>query len=180
MKKVEQPNKPLIFYYIVALIVLVLLNTFLFPRMLQQEIVSVDYGTFLTMLEDQEVAVAQVEEDVIYFTDKADQPTLYSTNTFNDPYLVDRLYDSGCEFGEVKAQEMNPILSFLLTFVLPIVIFIVIGQLMSRYLMNKMGAGPMGNAMQFGKSSAKVYIASETGIKFSDVAGEEGAKENLV
>ena len=180
MKKVEQPKKPLIFYYIVALIVLVLLNTFLFPRMLQQEIVSVDYGTFLTMLEDQEVAVAQVEEDVIYFTDKADQPTLYSTNTFNDPYLVDRLYDSGCEFGEVKAQEMNPILSFLLTFVLPIVIFIVIGQLMSRYLMNKMGAGPMGNAMQFGKSSAKVYIASETGIKFSDVAGEEEAKENLM
>ena len=180
MKKVEQPQKPLIFYYLVALIVLVLLNTFLFPRMLQQEIVSVDYGTFLTMLEDQEVAVAQVEEDVIYFTDKADQPTLYSTNTFNDPYLVDRLYDSGCEFGEVKAQEMNPILSFLLTFVLPIVIFIVIGQLMSRYLMNKMGAGPMGNAMQFGKSSAKVYIASETGIKFSDVAGEEEAKENLM
>ena len=180
MKKVEQPKKTLIFYYIVALIVLVLLNTFLFPRMLQQEIVSVDYGTFLTMLEDQEVAVAQVEEDVIYFTDKADQPTLYSTNTFNDPYLVDRLYDSGCEFGEVKAQEMNPILSFLLTFVLPIVIFIVIGQLMSRYLMNKMGAGPMGNAMQFGKSSAKVYIASETGIKFSDVAGEEEAKENLM
>ena len=180
MKKVEQPKKPLIFYYIVALIVLVLLNTFLFPRMLQQEIVSVDYGTFLTMLEDREVAVAQVEEDVIYFTDKADQPTLYSTNTFNDPYLVDRLYDSGCEFGEVKAQEMNPILSFLLTFVLPIVIFIVIGQLMSRYLMNKMGAGPMGNAMQFGKSSAKVYIASETGIKFSDVAGEEEAKENLM
>ena len=180
MKKVEQPKKPLIFYYIVALIVLVLLNTFLFPRMLQQEIVSVDYGTFLTMLEDQEVAVAQVEEDVIYFTDKADQPTLYSTNTFNDPYLVDRLYDSGCEFGEVKAQEMNPILSFLLTFVLPIVIFIVIGQLMSRYLMNKMGAGPMGNTMQFGKSSAKVYIASETGIKFSDVAGEEEAKENLM
>ena len=180
MKKVEQPKKPLIFYYIVALIVLVLLNTFLFPRMLQQEIVSVDYGTFLTMLEDQEVAVAQVEEDVIYFTDKADQPMLYSTNTFNDPYLVDRLYDSGCEFGEVKAQEMNPILSFLLTFVLPIVIFIVIGQLMSRYLMNKMGAGPMGNAMQFGKSSAKVYIASETGIKFSDVAGEEEAKENLM
>ena len=180
MKKVEQPKKPLIFYYIVALIVLVLLNTFLFPRMLQQEIVSVDYGTFLTMLEDQELAVAQVEEDVIYFTDKADQPTLYSTNTFNDPYLVDRLYDSGCEFGEVKAQEMNPILSFLLTFVLPIVIFIVIGQLMSRYLMNKMGAGPMGNAMQFGKSSAKVYIASETGIKFSDVAGEEEAKENLM
>ena len=180
MKKVERPKKPLIFYYAIMLIVLLLLNTFLFPRMLQQEVVSVDYGTFLTMLDEQEVAMAQVEEDVIYFTDKSDTPTLYSTNTFNDPELVDRLWASGCQFGEVKAQEMDPILSFLLTFVLPIVIFVAIGQLMSRYLMNKMGGGPMGNAMQFGKSSAKIYIASETGIKFSDVAGEEEAKENLM
>ena len=178
MKKVEQPQKPLIFYYIVALIVLVLLNTFLFPRMLQQEIVSVDYGTFLTMLEDQEVAVAQVEEDVIYFTDKADQPTLYSTNTFNDPYLVDRLYDSGCEFGEVKAQEMNPILSFLLTFVLPLVIFIGLGQYMSKKMMEQLGGK---NSMSFGmgKSNAKIYVKSSEGIKFSDVAGEDEAKENL-
>ena len=180
MKKVEQPKKPLIFYYLIAMVVLILLNTLLFPRMLQPEITDVDYGTFLTMLENKEVGTAQVEEDTIYFTDKAERPTLYSTNTFNDPDLVDRLYDSGCQFGEVKAQEMNPILSFLLTFVLPIAVFIAIGQLMSRYMMNKMGGGPMGNAMQFGKSSAKVYIASETGIKFSDVAGEEEAKENLM
>ena len=180
MKKVEQPKKPLIFYYLIAMVVLILLNTLLFPRMLQPEITDVDYGTFLTMLENKEVGTAQVEEDTIYFTDKAERPALYSTNTFNDPDLVDRLYDSGCQFGEVKAQEMNPILSFLLTFVLPIAVFIAIGQLMSRYMMNKMGGGPMGNAMQFGKSSAKVYIASETGIKFSDVAGEEEAKENLM
>ena len=180
MKKVEQPKKPLIFYYLIAMVVLILLNTLLFPRMLQPEITDVDYGTFLTMLENREVGTAQVEEDTIYFTDKAERPALYSTNTFNDPDLVDRLYDSGCQFGEVKAKELNPILSFLLTFVLPIAVFIAIGQLMSRYMMNKMGGGPMGNAMQFGKSSAKVYIASETGIKFSDVAGEEEAKENLM
>ena len=180
MKKVQKPKKPLIFYYFAVMVVLILLNTLFFPRVLQQEITSVDYGTFLTMLEDREVAVAQVEEDMIYFTDKSDPPALYSTNTFNDPELVDRLYSSGCQFGEVKAQEMSPLLSFLLTFVLPIVIFIAIGELMSRYMMNKIGGGPMGNAMQFGKSSAKVYIASETGIKFSDVAGEDEAKENLM
>ena len=180
MKKVQKPRKPLIFYYFAVMVVLILLNTLFFPRVLQQEITSVDYGTFLTMLEDREVAVAQVEEDMIYFTDKSDPPALYSTNTFNDPELVDRLYSSGCQFGEVKAQEMSPLLSFLLTFVLPIVIFIAIGELMSRYMMNKIGGGPMGNAMQFGKSSAKVYIASETGIKFSDVAGEDEAKENLM
>ena len=180
MKKVQKPRKPLIFYYFAVMVVLILLNTLFFPQVLQQEITSVDYGTFLTMLEDREVAVAQVEEDMIYFTDKSDPPALYSTNTFNDPELVDRLYSSGCQFGEVKAQEMSPLLSFLLTFVLPIVIFIAIGELMSRYMMNKIGGGPMGNAMQFGKSSAKVYIASETGIKFSDVAGEDEAKENLM
>ena len=180
MKKVQKPKKPLIFYYFAVMVVLILLNTLFFPRVLQQEITSVDYGTFLTMLEDREVAVAQVEEDMIYFTDKSDPPALYSTNTFNDPELVDRLYSSGCQFGEVKAQEMSPLLSFLLTFVLPIVIFIAIGELMSRYMMNKIGGGPMGNAMQFGKSSAKVYIASETGIKFSDVAGEDETKENLM
>ena len=180
MDEIKKPKKPLIFYYFAVMVVLILLNTLFFPRVLQQEITSVDYGTFLTMLEDREVAVAQVEEDMIYFTDKSDPPALYSTNTFNDPELVDRLYSSGCQFGEVKAQEMSPLLSFLLTFVLPIVIFIAIGELMSRYMMNKIGGGPMGNAMQFGKSSAKVYIASETGIKFSDVAGEDEAKENLM
>ncbi len=180
MQKVQKPRKPLIFYYLIAMLVLILLNTFFFPRVMRQEITQVSYSTFLSMLDNQEVAVAQVEEDAIYFTTKDESAGLYSTATFNDPDLVNRLYDSGCQFDEVKAPEMNPILSFLLTFILPIVVFILIGQLMSRMLMNKMGGGPMGNAMQFGKSSAKVYIASETGIQFSDVAGEDEAKENLM
>ena len=138
-----------------------------------------DYGTFLTMLADREVAVAQVEQDMIYFTDTAETPGVYATTAFNDPDLVNRLWESGCRFAEVKPREMSPFLSFLLTFILPIAIFIGIGQLMSRALMKRMG-GSMGGPMQFGKSSAKVYIASETGIKFTDVAGEDEAKENLM
>ena len=178
MQKVEKPKKPLLFYYFIVLIVMILLNTMLFPRLMNQQVTQVDYGTFLTMLENREVAVAQVEQDVIYFTDTSEEPGIYSTIAFNDPDLVNRLWASGCKFDEVKAKEMNPILSFLLTFILPIVIFVALGQLMSRALMKKMG-GPMGSAMQFGKSSAKVYIASETGMKFTDVAGEDEAKENL-
>ena len=180
MQKVQKPKKPLIFYYLIVMTVLILLNTFLFPRIMQQEITQVSYSTFLSMLEEHQVAAVQVEEDAIYFTDNTENHALYSTSAFNDPDLVNRLLDSGCQFDEVKAPEMNPILSFILTFILPIAIFIIIGQLMSRMLMNKMGGGPMGNAMQFGKSNAKVYIASETGIKFSDVAGEDEAKENLM
>ena len=179
MQKMEKPRKSLFFYYAIVLIVMILLNMFLFPRLMQPEVTQVDYGTFLTMLEDKKVAVAQVEQDVIYFTDTSEEPGLYATVTFNDPDLVNRLWASGCQFAEVKPKEMNPILSFLLTFILPVVIFIGIGQLMSRALMNKMGGGSLGGAMQFGKSNAKVYIASETGMKFTDVAGEDEAKENL-
>ncbi len=180
MHEVKKPKKPMIFYYLIVIGVLLLLNTFLFPRLLQQEVTEVDYGTFLGMLDDKEIKVAQVEQDYIYFTsDKPEEGSLYRTATFNDPSLVDRLYDSGCEFGEVHEAEMNPILSMLITLIFPIVIFVVLGQLLSRYMMKKMGGG-LGNAMQFGKSNAKVYVASETGIKFSDVAGEDEAKEALV
>ena len=180
MQQVQKPKKPLIFYYFIVLVVLILLNAFFFPKVMRQEITQVSYSTFLSMLDNHEVAAAQVEEDTIYFTDNTENGTLYSTSTFNDPDLVNRLYDAGCQFDEVKAPEMDPLLSFLLTFILPIAVFILLGQLMSRTLMNKMGGGPMGNAMQFGKSNAKVYIASETGIKFSDVAGEDEAKDNLM
>ena len=179
MKKMEKPRKPLIFYYAIVLVGMILLNTLLFPRLMGQEVTQVDYGTFLTMLADREVAVAQVEQDMIYFTDTAETPGVYATTAFNDPDLVNRLWESGCRFAEVKPREMSPFLSFLLTFILPIAIFIGIGQLMSRALMKRMG-GSMGGPMQFGKSSAKVYIASETGIKFTDVAGEDEAKENLM
>ena len=180
MKEVKSPKKPLIFYYIIVLVIMVLLNGILFPSILRQQIEEVDYGTFLSMLDQKEVSVVEVEQDYIYFMDdNQEDPTYYRTATFDsDISLVDRLYASGCKFGEVKEKEMSPILSGLISFVIPLVFFIVVGQLLSRSLMKKMGGG-MGNAMSFGKSNAKVYVASETGIKFSDVAGEEEAKEQL-
>jgi cell division protease FtsH len=179
MKKVDKPRKPILFYYLIALTVLVLLNIFFFPHLLKQQVQEVDYGTFLTMLKEKEVSVAQVEQDYIYFTDNSEAANVYRTTTFSDDSLVDRLIESGCKFGEVKEEEMNPILSLIIAYVLPIVIFIVIGQVLSKSLMKRMG-GDMGNAMSFGKSNAKVYVASETGIKFSDVAGEDEAKEALM
>ena len=176
MKQVNK--KPLIFYYLVAMGVLLLLNWLLFPSLLTQQISEVDYGTFLTMLEEKKISQVEVESDVIYFLDNAEEPNIYQTATFNDPDLVNRLKDSGCKFGEVKAKEMSPIMSFLMTWVLPIAIFAVVGQLVSRALIKKMG-GVGANAMSFGKSNAKMYVASETGIKFKDVAGEDEAKEAL-
>ena len=177
MQKVDKPKKPLFVYYLIVLAVIVLLNLFLFPKLVEQRVTEVDYGTFLTMLSDKKVSKVELSGDEIYFEDKDNQ--LYSTNTFEDVNLVDRLQAAGCEFGQVKQQEMDPFLSMILSFVVPLVIFAVIGQLLSRSLMKKMGGAGMGNAMSFGKSNAKVYVASETGIKFSDVAGEDEAKEAL-
>ena len=177
MQKVDKPKKPLFVYYLIVLAVIVLLNLFLFPKLVEQHVTEVDYGTFLTMLSDKKVSKVELSGDEIYFEDKDNQ--LYSTNTFEDVNLVDRLQAAGCEFGQVKQQEMDPFLSMILSFVVPLVIFAVIGQLLSRSLMKKMGGAGMGNAMSFGKSNAKVYVASETGIKFSDVAGEDEAKEAL-
>lgn len=107
MKKMEKPRKPLIFYYAIVLVVMILLNTLLFPRLMGQEVTQVDYGTFLTMLADRKVAVAQVEQDMIYFTDTAETPGVYATSAFNDPELVNRLWESGCRFAEVKPREMR-------------------------------------------------------------------------
>ncbi|MCD8096589.1 MAG: ATP-dependent zinc metalloprotease FtsH [Lachnospiraceae bacterium] len=180
MKEVKKPSKkPLIFYYLIVLLVIIILNTFVLPSMLQTPITEVDYGTFLTMLDEKQIDTVQVEDDVIYFTDMEEEPNYYSTVVFNDPDLVDRLYESGCSFGKVQTEEAS-VFSQIILFVLQIVIFIAIGQALSRWLMKRMG-GNIGNAMQFGmgKSNAKVYVASETGIKFSDVAGEDEAKEQL-
>ena len=178
MQQVKKPKKPLIFYYCVVLLVMVLLNTIVVPSLLKTQIKEVDYGTFLTMLNDKEVDTAQVEDDVIYFTDKAEKQQAYSTVVFNDPDLVDRLYNSGCKFGKIQDEKDSSVSQFIL-FVLQIAVFVAIGQMLSRMLMKKMGGGGLGNAMQFGKSNAKVYVASETGIKFHDVAGEDEAKEQL-
>ena len=180
MQQVKKPKKPLIFYYVLVLLVMFVLNTFVVPGYLKHQIKEVDYGTFLTMLDDKEVAMAQVEDDVIYFTDNnKDNPTYYSTVPFpNDTSLVDRLMASGCGFGAVQEQDSS-LFDQIILVVIQIAIFVAIGQILSRMLMKKMGGGGLGNAMQFGKSNAKIYVASETGIKFHDVAGEDEAKEQL-
>ena len=181
MKKVEKPKKPLIFYYLIALIILVLLNTFLFPNILgKNKVKEVDYGTFLTMVEGKEVSKVELNGDTIYFTDNSEEPKYYETTTFDDPNLVNRLEDAGCEFGRVAQQEMNPLLNFFLVWILPILIFWALGQWLAKKMMKKMGGGVAGNPfMQFGKSNAKVYVESTTGITFQDVAGEDEAKELL-
>ena len=180
MQQVKKPKKPLIFYYVLVLLVMFVLNTFVVPGFLKHQIKEVDYGTFLTMLDDKEVAMAQVEDDVIYFTDNnKDNPTYYSTVPFpNDTSLVDRLMASGCDFGAVQEQDSS-LFDQIILVVIQIAIFVAIGQILSRMLMKKMGGGGLGNAMQFGKNNAKIYVASETGIKFHDVAGEDEAKEQL-
>ena len=181
MKKVEKPKKPLIFYYLIALIILVLLNTFLFPNILgKNKVKEVDYGTFLTMVEGKEVSKVELNGDTIYFTDNSEEPKYYETTTFDDPNLVNRLEDEGCEFGRVAQQEMNPLLNFFLVWILPLLIFWALGQWLAKKMMAKMGGGAAGNPfMQFGKSNAKVYVESTTGITFQDVAGEDEAKELL-
>ena len=181
MKKVEKPKKPLIFYYLIALIILVLLNTFLFPNILgKNKVKEVDYGTFLTMVEGKDVSKVELNGDTIYFVDNNEEPNYYKTTTFDDPNLVNRLEDAGCEFGRVAQQEMNPLLSFFLVWILPLLIFWALGQWLAKKMMSKMGGGAAGNPfMQFGKSNAKVYVESTTGITFQDVAGEDEAKELL-
>ncbi len=156
---------------------MLLLNVLLFPRILGTQVETVDYGTFLNMVEEKQVDKVQIEGDYIYFVDRAEKPTYYQTTTFDDPELVDRLRTSGCQFGRVVKEEMSPILSFLISWVLPIVIFVALGQWMSSKIMKKMGGGMP--SMQFGKSNAKIYVESTTGINFSDVAGEDEAKEVL-
>ena len=177
MKEVKQPKKPLIFYYIMVLLVMWLLNTLLFPKLMKRQIENVDYGTFLNMVAEKQVGIVQIEGEYIYFVDKQEEPGYYRTTTFDDPELVERLIQSECTFGRVVQEEMSPILRFILSWILPIVIFIFLGQWLSSKLMSKMGGGIP--SMQFGKSNAKIYVESTTGIKFNDVAGEDEAKEVL-
>lgn len=181
MKKVERPKKPLLFYYFVAMMALILLNTFLFPLLIgKNQITEVDYGTFLNMVENKEVSKVELSGDSIYFVDdNKEEPKYYETTTFDDPDLVNRLEDAGCEFGRVAEKEMNPILNFLLVWILPILLFWGLGQLLSNYMMKKMGGGIGNPFLSFGKSNAKVYVESTTGITFNDVAGEDEAKDLL-
>ena len=180
MKQIQKPKKPLIFYYLIALAVLFLLNFLLVPTISGRNVKEVDYGTFLNMVEERKVSTVELDGDSIYFTDKEASPNYYETTTFEDPDLVNRLDDAGCEFGRVAQEPMNPILSVILSWVVPLLIFWGLGQLLAKQLMKKMGSGGGGNPfMQFGKSNAKVYVQSTTGITFNDVAGEDEAKELL-
>ena len=180
MKEVKPSKKPLIFYYVTAVIVIFLLNGLLFPKLLSPKVQDVDYGTFLEMMNNKQINEVEVSSDEILFSDKAEKPNYYRTGAMNDPQLVDRLYSSGAKFSQEIVQQMSPILSFLLTWILPIVLLYGIGTFFIKKMMGKVGAGGgMGNAMSFGKSNAKVYVESTTGIKFADVAGEDEAKEIL-
>ncbi len=177
MNEVKQPKKPLIFYYGVVLLILMLFNLLAMPWLAQRQVLQVDYSTFIQMAEEQNLGLVEVQEteNQILFTDK-EETAIYKTGMMPDPDLTRRLEESGAKFSGEIIEQANPILSFLLSWVLPIIIFIGIGQYMSKKMMQRAG-GP--NAMSFGKSNAKVYVKSSEGIKFSDVAGEDEAKENL-
>ncbi len=177
MQEVKKPKKPLIFYYGIVLLALLLFNFLAMPWLAQRRIQQVDYGTFIEMAENKDLGQVEVQqqENQILFTNK-DNTAVYKTGMMTDPDLTQRLNDSGAEFSGEIIQQTDPLLSFLLTWVLPIVIFVAIGQYMSKKLIKNAG-GP--NAMMFGKSNAKVYVKSSEGIKFSDVAGEDEAKERL-
>ena len=179
MKEVKPPKKPLIFYYLIVLAILLALNLFLMPTLMNRSIEEVGYSEFLNKLSNGEVAQVQVEEDVILFSDNAERPRIYKTGKMDDPELVNRLQSAGVEYGKVIVEQGNPILEFLLTWILPFAAMILLGQLLSRMMMKKMGGGVGNPAMSFGKSNAKVYVPSTTGIKFADVAGEDEAKEVL-
>ena len=180
MQEVKPNKKPLLFYWLIALLILFTLNTFVFPSALKSQVQDVDYGTFMDMMNEKEIGSVMVNTDEIVFTDKSGD-NVYSTGNLNDPQLVDRLYESGAEFDKEVVNEMNPILYYLISLIIPIALMIFVSRWLSKKMLNKMGNNP--TMMQFGMGSgsnaAKVYVKSDNGIKFSDVAGEEEAKELL-
>ena len=180
MQEVKQPNKkPFIFYYMIALIVIILINSLLVPQIVQRAVKEVDYNTFMQMTYDKQIDEVQIQDNQIVFTAKNDK-TIYKTGLMDDPDRTQRLYDSGAKFSSEIVEEASPLLSFLISWLLPLIIIIGFGQLMYRQMAKKAG----GDSMMFGmggmgKSNAKVYVKSSNGIKFTDVAGEDEAKENL-
>lgn len=175
MKEVKSPKKPLIYYYGIVLLVLLLFNILVAPLLLQQQVIEVDYGAFMNMIDEENIGQVEVSDTQITFTDK-EETTIYKTGLMDDPSLTERLYAAGATFSKDITETTSPVISFLLSFVLPLVIFIGLGQYMSKKMMQQMGGK---NSMSFGKSNAKIYVQSTDGIHFSDVAGEEEAKESL-
>ena len=179
MKEVKSPKKPLIYYYAIVLLVLMVFNSLILPLIAKRQIKEVDYGTFMTMTEKGEIGKVEIESNQILFTDK-DGETIYKTGVMNDPGLTERLHASGAEFASEIVEEASPLMSFLLTWILPVVFFVALGQLLYKKMSEKMGGGPNSMMFGLGNSNAKVYVPStDGGIRFADVAGEDEAKDNL-
>lgn len=179
MQEVKSPKRPMIFYYIIALVTILCINFLLLPALEQRQVKEVDYGTFMTMIDEKQIDSVNIESNQIIFTDKSGD-TVYKTGIIEDPNLVTRLHESGAKFSSEIIEPTSPIISFLMACLLPMLIMIALGQWLSKKMLSKMGGGM--NSMQFGmggKSNAKVYVKSSSGIKFSDVAGEDEAKELL-
>lgn len=177
MKEVKSPKRPLIYYYVIVLLVLAAFNFFVSPLLLSRQVTEVDYGTFMSMTEKKNIGRVEIEDSQIIFTDK-NNDNIYKTGVMDDPNLTERLYQSGATFSKDIEQTMSPIMSFLLTFILPMVIFVVLGQYLGKKLLEQAG-GKNSMAFGMGKSNARVYVQSTEGIHFDDVAGEDEAKENL-
>ena len=177
MKEVKSPKKPLIYYYGIVLSVILIFNIFISPLLLNARVKETDYGTFMKMIEDKDIGKVEIDDSEIVFTDK-DNKQIYKTGEMNDPNLTERLYASGATFAKNIEKGMSPLLSFLLTFILPILIFAALGQYLAKKMMSQAG-GPNAMAFGMGKSNAKIYVPSSDGIRFADVAGEDEAKENL-
>ena len=177
MNEVKKPRKPLMFYYGVAMVIILLFNLFAMPMLESAMVTEVDYGTFMTMTQEKNIGKVEIQYNQIIFTDKADE-TIYKTGVMNDPNLTERLYNAGAVFASPIAKEASPIMSFLMSWILPMVIFILLGQVLSRWMMKKMG-GPNSMMFDAAKSDAKVYVKSDTGTKFDDIEGVDEAEENL-
>ncbi len=177
MKEVKTPKKPLIYYYGIVLLIILAFNMIISPMIANAKVKEVDYGTFMKMIEEKNIGKVEVDDSEIYFTDKNNEQ-IYKTGIMDDPTLTERLYTSGAAFARNIQKEMSPLLSFFLTFIMPILIFAILGQYLAKKMMSQAG-GPNAMAFGIGKSNAKVYVPSTDGIRFSDVAGEDEAKENL-
>ena len=180
MKEVKQPKKPLIFYYLIVLVIIMVLNFIFVPWFAERSIEEVDYGTFISMTDDKKIDEVDIEaqSNVIYFTGKDDKK-VYKTAMVSDENLTERLYKSGAKFSGQEIKQTSPILSFILSWIVPILIFTLLGRMLANQMMKHAGGGKNSMMFGMGKSNAKIYVNSTEGIKFTDVAGEDEAKENL-
>jgi len=179
MNEVKRPQKPLYLFYGIVLLLIVLFNTLAMPMLAEARVKEVDYGTFMTMTENKEIGKVEIQDNQIVFTDKQEEPAVYKTGRMEDPNLAERLHASGAEFTPEIIEEMSPLLSIFVSWILPMLIFVGIGQFMSKKMMDKAGGGAGAMSFNMGKSNAKVYVKSSDGISFADVEGVDEAEESL-